>query len=85
MTLDRPAPSPTRYISSVVFVIKLVNTGSYSTTLFSSVLFDFVVIIDVWVCVFVLAENCQAVGCWVIVISAGPYKWWQPGRTRTIR
>ena len=62
MTLDRPAPSPTRYISSVVFVINLVNTGSYSTTLFSSVLFDFVVIVDVWVCVVALAENCQAVG-----------------------
>ena len=62
MTLDRPAPSPTRYISSVVFVINLVNTGSYSTTLFSSVLFDFVVIVDVWVCVVALAETCQAVG-----------------------
>ena len=73
MTFDRPALSPIRYINSVVFVIKLVNTGSYSTTLFSSVLFDFVVIIDVWVWVFILAENCQAVGCWVIVISAGPY------------
>ena len=49
VTFDRPALSPIRYINSVVFVIKLVNTGSYSTTLFSSVLFDFVVIIYVWV------------------------------------
>ena len=72
MTFDRPALSPIRYINPVVFVIKLVNTGSYSTTLFSSVLFDFVVIIDVWVCVFAWAENCQAVGLLSDCDQCGP-------------